>query len=296
MARYRIIDGTFPKLYMSHQLNFDTTDLHIIKMIGIGLYPPNADIIMMPDLSKFINLKHLTYEVKLEDTPIYYEDELTIELNKTILDLSKCVQIKRITLINVGQKMLDNLNLNNCIRLTDFVFKNDNYIKCKLSNDLYLKNINFTNNINLKNINYTAVVKDDLYNKHIYKSILPDLTHNIHLTSYSFNIHNCINIVVNRCIQRTGEPLLFNIQDYCEFFPRNLTEFSREGLERLRNRVERTEEENRLLKLKDDENKKILKQHETIISLIESKFNKLEADNRELRKIIDELRTPSKYM
>jgi hypothetical protein len=296
MSRYRIIDGEFPKLYMSHKLNFDTTDLHIIKLIGRGLYPPNADIIMIPDLSKFINLKHLTYEVKLEDTPTFYEDELTIELNKTILDLSKCVKITRITLINVGQKMLDNLNLNNCIQLTDFLFKNDNYIKCKLSNDLYLQKINFTKNINLKKISYTALVKDDLYNKHIYKHIIPDLSHNIYLTSCSFYIYNGVNAGYDRWFQITGEPIQFNIQDHIEFFPRNLTEFSREGVERLRNRVERTEEENRFLKLKDDENKKILKQHETILSLIESKFNKLEEENKELRKIIDELRTPSKYM
>ena len=278
MSFYNIKDGNFGnhgKFYTHEQLNFNTTYLHITKLIGSSLYPQNSDIIMMPDLSKFINLEELTYEVKLEDTPTRYEDLLTIELNKTILDLSKCVQIKRITLINVGQKMLDNLNLNNCIQLTDFDFRNDNYIKYKMINDLYLNKINFSKNIYLKNINYVAVVKDDLYNKNIYKRILPDLSHNIHLTSYSFNIYNGINAEIGRLNQITGEPVPFNIQDHLELFPRNLTEFSREGLERLRSRVERREEENRLLKIKDDGNKKILQQHE---SLIESKFNKLEKE------------------
>jgi len=329
MSFYYIRDanaGKYGKFYTHEKISFDTTYLHITKSI-CRVCPPYADIIMMSDLdlSKFINLEELTYEVKLEDTPIYYEHELTIELNKTILDLSKCVQIKRITLINVGQKMLDNLNLNNCIELTDFVFKNDNYIKCKLSNDLYLKNINFTKNINLKKISYTAVVKDDLYNKHIYKSIIPDLTHNINLTSYSFNIYNGINSEYDRQNQITGDLLPFNIQDYREFFPGNLTEFTREGLERLRSRFERTEEvyrelqlkdetytieqiktkeilnklekEYKILKLRNDENKELLKQHEIILSSIESKFNKLEEENKELRKIIDQLRpTKSSYM
>jgi hypothetical protein len=322
MAFYNIKDGNFGnqgKFYMHEQLNFDTTYLHITKLIGRGLYPPNSDIIMKPDLSKFINLEELTYEVKLEDTPTQYEDLLTIELNKTILDLSKSVKIKRITLINVGQKMIDNLNLNNCIQLTEFVFKNDNYIKCKTIDDLYINKINFTNNINLKNINYTAVVKDDLYNKHIYKKILPDLSNNIHLTSYSFNIHNCINIVIQRCIQRTGEPLPFNIQDHLEFFPRNLTEFSREGIMRLSRFIE---EKNRELRIRDDKyEKEYLRLEKKIeqlnISLrikeeesesfklltdkyfckLEERFNKLEEENRELRKIIDELRpTKSSYM
>ena len=40
----------------------------------------------------------------------------------------------------------------------------------------FLKNINFTNNINLKNINYTAVVKDDLYNKHIVQQKQDQMT------------------------------------------------------------------------------------------------------------------------
>ena len=61
--------------------------------------------------------------------------------------------------------------------------------------------------------------------------------------------------------------------------------------------LNKVEKENRLLKIKDDENKKILQQHESLLSFIESKFNKLEAENKELRKIIDELRpTKSAYM
>jgi hypothetical protein len=231
----------------------------------------------------------------MSDNPL-----ITSVLNKEIvLDLTKCTKLQNITLINVGKHTIDNLDLTKCVHLKGIHFSNNilNTINEKYDYLQYvnLSKLDLTKCAHLKEVNYCVFVNTTIYNEITYNKLLPNLSNNIKISLPIIKIielkkggHTSGSIFSNRWISHdsndecTQEMSIkpFVIEDNHEIFPRNLTEFSREGVRRLRRRVKQLEED-----------------RESIISLIESKFNKLEEENKELRKIIDELRPiKSSYM
>jgi hypothetical protein len=239
-----------------------------------------------------------------ENKLLYMNDNplITSVLNeKIILDLNKCVKLKSIKLINAGKHTIDNLDLTKCVNLKEFYFENNIIDRIHEQYEhlqyLNLSKLDLTKCLDLKNFKYKVFVITTLYDEGPYNKILPNLSNNIKINLPKIEIIKSHKYDTFFLDYAYSVALPFNIQDHLELFPRNLTEFSQEGIERLHQRVKHAEEENRLLKIKDDENKKILQQHESLLSLIEAKFNKLEEENKELRKIIDELRPiKSSYM
>jgi hypothetical protein len=284
--------------------NNEVISLKIVNNIGgLEIYnsiPYKPDIKRIPDVSDFINLEHLTYNVLVHKHG--FHNDYILELKKSRLNLCKCTKLKSITLLNVGQTLLNNLNLNKCIKLNEITI--ENYTSCyyndiglNLKNSdigLNLKNIDFSECINLQKFTYKAQVYPEIFNEKICNTLLPNLTKNIKLIKPNIEIYKSIDITANEtelnlggwtstrrsCVLYQGCQLPFNIEDHLELFPKSLTEFSREGFIRMHLRVKQLEEE-----------------RESISTAIDTYFNYFKKENRELRKIIEELQpTTSKYM
>ena len=227
-----------------------TNELNLTKCINltdITLHKYNSKSICNNWYNSFIyynsaNFINLTNCINLQDIRLYD--------TSIIVDLTKCVNLQSLIICNKGafreqNKMLNQIDLSNCVNLTNFRYE---------GNDS-------TNGCNL--IDFSKCIK---------------------LQSFTSNYNNLNLRLFPDIIDYIGQDKLDNVYHLRQQI-------------KTEERLNKLEEENRLLKIKDDENKKILQQHESLLSFIESKFNNLEAENKELRKIIDELRpTKSAYI
>ena len=177
------------------------------------------------------------------------------------IDLSQCINLSHLSLRNIS---FNEINLTNCVNLTHLT----------LSGTIITHELNLMNCIHLTHLTLdTSNIKDS---EQLYKVNLTNcvnVTNCINLTHVNLNYSNidllklpdfskCIKLQSFKC-----NSIYLNL----ELFP-DIIEYK--GLRCEFNYVSYIRE-----KIKTEE-----------------RLNKLEEDNRELRKIIDELRRPSKYM
>jgi hypothetical protein len=178
------------------------------------------------------------------------------------IDLSQCINLSHLSLQNSS---FNEINLTNCVNLTHLT----------LSGTIITHELNLMNCINLTHLRLdTSCIKDSgqLYKANLTNCV--NVTNCINLTHVDLNYNN-IDVLklpdFSKCIKLQSfkcNCIYLNL----ELFP-DIIEYK--GLQCGFNYVSYIRE-----KIK-----------------IEERLNKLEEDNRELRKIIDELRQPkSKYM
>ena len=179
------------------------------------------------------------------------------------IDLTQCINLSHLSLTTIS---FNEINLTNCINLTNLT----------LSGTIITHELNLMNCINLTHLTLnTSCIKDS---EQLYKVNLTNcvnVTNCINLMHVNLNYsNNMIDVLklpdFSKCIKLQSfkcNSIYLNL----ELFP-DIIEYK--GLRCEFNYVSYIRE-----KIKTEE-----------------RLNKLEEDNRELRKIIDELRRPSKYM
>jgi hypothetical protein len=232
-----------------------------------------GDFVLLNDLKECRNLKIFTFIEGGEFVRCGY----TIKPNN--LNLQFCTKLTHLTITLFHQYTFDTIDLTNCVQLTHLSI----FIPYR---EINIKNINLTNCINLTHFEFNGEMSIRDY------SSMPDLS-------------KCVKLQYINCCHASGQKLDINLNPI--LFPDiiecngklhsnlilRLKKFEDSSSRLIESKFIKLEKENKLLKIKDDENKKILQQHESLLTLITAKFNKLEEENREMRKIIDELRPVS---
>ena len=285
------------------------------------------EFVLLNDLKECKNLRKFTfiegvenircgYIIKPNNLNLRFCNKLT-HLSLTIvnqstfdtINLSNCVQLTHLSIFIPYRPInIKNINLTNCINLTHFEFNGELSIKDyssmpDLSKCVKLQYINCHSSGKNLDINLNPILFPDIIecNGKLHSNLMlrlkkiedsssrltEDILNKVEKENRLLKIKDeeSFRLLMDRRFHQLGKQLGIKDETY-----------TREQI-KTEERLNKLEEENRLLKIKDDENKKILQQHESVLTLIVSKFNKLEEENRELRKIIDELRQPkSKYM
>jgi len=227
-----------------------------------------------------------------------------------VCGLSKCINLTSLKYLEVNKSCYGlnpnitiNLNLINCVKLTRLILQ--------IENQTAYDSINLTGCVNLNYLSLTYCYSN---------SSLPDLTKCLKLryficiiskkyvgidTSLFPDMIECNGVLIEHKLDKEIESRIKDEESFRLLMDRRFYQLEKQLKDETHTRkqinteerLNKLEEENRLLKIKDDENKKILQQHESLLSLIESKFNKLEEENKDMRKNIDELRpTKSSFM
>jgi len=318
--------SNMPRLHVEHYNNQIVLDpLSLTEIDTEQSCRLSNEFILLNDLKECRNLKIFTFSEGVESPRCGYIikpnhlnlrfctklTHLTITLlHQTTfdtIDLTNCSQLTHLSIcISYRTINIKNINLTKCINLTHFEcngeIKDDSsmpdlskclklqYVSCRAASGKYF-------DINLNPILFPDIIEcNGKLNSNLLLRLkkLED--------SSSRLIESKFNKLEKEIESRIKDEEAFRLLVGRRFLEleKHLTikdsYYTKEKLktEDILNKVEK---ENRLLKIKDDENKKILQQHESVITLILSKFNKLEQENRELRKSIDELRpTKSSFM
>ena len=224
------------------------------------------------------------------------------------IDLTNCVQLTHLTIFIPTRPInIKNINLTNCINLTHFEFNGELSIKDyssmpDLSKCVKLQYINCHSSGKNLDINLNPILFPDIIecNGKLHSNLI------LRLKKIEDSSSRLIESKFNK-LEKEIESRIKYEESFRLLMDRRFYQLEKQlsikdeiyTKEKLKTEdiLNKVEKENRLLKIKDDENKKILQQHESLLSLMETKFDKLEAENKELRKIIDELRpTKSAYM
>ena len=298
------------------------TEIDTEQSVGIS----TPEFVLLNDLKECRNLRtftfiegdvgfHYRYTIKPNNLNLRFCNKLTHLTIKLLqqstfdtIDLTNCVQLTHLSIFLPFQPInIKNINLTKCINLTHFEFNGELSIKDyssmpDLSKCVKLQYINCHSSGKNLDINLDPILFPDIIecNGKLHSNLILRLKKiedsSSRLIESKFNKlekeiearikdEESFRLLMDRRFHQLGKQLGIKDETY-----------TREQI-KTEERLNKLEEENRLLKIKDDENKKILQQHESVLTLIVSKFNKLEEDNRELRKIIDELRpTKSSFM
>ena len=255
------------KLILSSPLSLTEIDMEQSCILN------THEFVLLNDLKECRNLRIFTF---IEGLAYGYP------MKPNNLNLRFCNKLTHLSLTIFQQSTFDTIDLTNCVQLTHLSI----FIPFQPIN---IKNINLTKCINLTHFEFNGELSIKDY------SSMPDLSKCVKLQyinchssgkNLDINLNPILFPDIIECNGKLHSNLILRLK--------KIEDSSSRITEDILNKVEK---ENRLLKIKDDENKKILQQHESLLSFIESKFNKLEAENKELRKIIDELRpTKSSFM
>ena len=251
------------------------------------------------------NNLNLRFCTKLTHLTITLSNQSTFDT----IDLTNCIQLTQLSIFIPFRPInIKNINLTNCINLTHFEFNGEMSIidyssMPDLSKCVKLQYINCCHASGKKlDINLNPILFPDIIecNGKLHSNLI------LRLKKIEDSSSRLIESKFNK-VEKEIETRIKDEESFRLLMDRRFYQLEKQlsikdeiyTKEKLKTEdiLNKVEKENRLLKIKDDENKKILQQHETILSLIEAKFNKLEAENKELRKIIDELRpTKSSFM
>jgi hypothetical protein len=210
------------------------------------------------DLSSCINLNELIYTEHSSGNEGWDQKRIP-----TILKLSFCIKLTHLELGQINQYTMDNIDLTQCVNLTKLIIQTKN-IGTPINISPVINKLNLTKCVNLTHFSYGGgtILKD-------CKIFLPDLSKCIKLKK--FNCNNYDQVI--------------NLLDL-KLFPDMVT-FNNSNLADLNYRLCKLEKQ---LNINDETHTK--EQLKT-----EERLAKLEEDNRELRKIIDELQpAKSKFM
>ena len=249
----------------------------------------------LSDLSKCINLQKLNYKENFLGNVLWDKPKIPIRLN-----LSNCIKLTQLNLENITQITIDNLNLSNCVHLTQLTINISsekcmgNMNKLNLSKCVNLTHLDLTfyessrtillygsvsslsyGTINLSNcINLLSVSLREFVVTKYYKPTLPDMSGCINLIKFvSISDYSIIKLEYptheKQIEYPLGSKIHYNNIDL-SLFPRMIYYNG--------NNVEHY---NKIIEMHKT-------QKESLLLLIESKFNKLEKENKELRKHIEE--------
>jgi hypothetical protein len=224
---------------------------------SVGL---SHEFVLLNDLKECRNLKTFTFIEGTESLRCGY----IIKPNH--LDLRFCTKLTHLTITLFNQTTFDTIDLTNCVQLTHLSICTDYRI-------IVIKNINLTKCINLTHVNFNGEINVKDY------SSMPDLS-------------KCLKLQSVSC-RSSGKYFDINLNPI--LFP-DVIEINGKLSSNLILRLKKNEKEIET-RTKEEESESFKLLMDQRFCKLEERLNSVEEENRELRKIIDEL-TPikSKYM
>jgi hypothetical protein len=275
----------------STPLSITRINTHIEKSLLNNPTRGACDVIWtyLNDLSICINLVELCYN---EQTGNDWCEKTFVP---HIINLSYCIKLSHLELQQVNQYTIDNIDLTQCVHLNKLIIQTK-HIGTPINISPVINKLNLTKCVNLTHFQYGGgtILKD-------CKIFLPDLSKCTKLKYFRCNNYDQVVNVIN--LKLFPDMIEFNGNILGDLNSRVIQLESQVSIkdekETMRikllmqnfNRLEsKIESEIRYLNIRDET-------HAIEQIKIEERFNKLEEENKELRKIIDELRPiKSKYM